>query len=377
MNAKYKVCHVISGYFRNDARVFYRQCLSLKNHGFDVCILTNDGNPSEILEGIEIYSCTNAPVSRWKALLLAPRLFYDRAAEIDADIYQLHSPELLPLGMKLKRHGKTVVYDAHEDMPNHILEKEWLPLWSRKLMSRGFALYMGQVFRKMDEIISPHTHVVESLKEKFGKGLLIANFPLVKKQHNFSEEEYGSRKSIFCYSGTVYTYSNQVTIADSLSEVNGALYHVAGYIDEDQRNLLLRSVAGHRITCFDRLNQTDLAKFYRDSIAGIVIYDYKLNLGNRLGSYGTNKVFEYMEAGLPIICTDYDLWKDIVDRYQCGICVKPGDREGLAQAMRVILSDKKAAYLMGRNGRRAVEEEFNWRSEELKYCALFTGLMQA
>ncbi|RPI66165.1 MAG: glycosyltransferase, partial [Geobacteraceae bacterium] len=341
MTDRVKVCHVISGYHRTDARIFYRQCQSLRKHGFEVCILTNDGHSNEVIEGIPIVSCTKTPVSRWQQLLMASRLFYDQALAIDADVYQLHSPELLPLGVKLKRRGKTIVYDAHEDMPNHILEKEWLPHWSRQLVSRAFALYMNRALRAFDQIISPHSHVVRSLQERLGKGILVANFPLIKERQEWSEDEYLARKNLFCYSGTVYSYSNQATTAAALSELEDAYYQIAGYIDDEQREMLRKSAAGSRISCLDRLSQVELAKFYNRSIAGIVVYDYKLNLGNRLGSYGTNKIFEYMEAGLPIICTDYDLWKDIVDRYKCGICVKPGDIAGLRQAMCTIMEDKK------------------------------------
>ena len=152
---------------------------------------------------------------------------------------------------------------------------------------------------------------------------------------------------------------------------------MARNIDDEQREMLRSSAAGSRINCLDRLSQVELAKFYDRSIAGIVVYDYKLNLGYRLGSYGTNKIFEYMEAGLPIICTDYDLWKDIVDRYECGICVKPGDIPGLRRAMSTIMEDRKAAFQMGINGRRAVEKEFNWNSEEAKYCKMFSDILNA
>ena len=122
-----QICHVISGYYRTDARVFQRQCKSLKNNGFEVSVLTNDGEPKEIIDGIPIYSCKKFYNSRIKILLFSTKQFYEKAIIIDADIYQLHSPELLPLGKKLKRLGKKVVYDAHEHMPMHILEKDWIP----------------------------------------------------------------------------------------------------------------------------------------------------------------------------------------------------------------------------------------------------------
>lgn len=367
------VCHVISGYFRNDARVFLRQCKSLHRHGFDVSILTNDGDLDEMLEGIRIVSC-GEPWSRAKTLLRAKRQFLCKALEIDADIYQLHSPELLPLGLALKKAGKRVVYDAHEDMPRHILEKEWLPAVTRNAISIAFEKYMLHALRSYDGIISPHSHVIADFQKSLGKGILIPNFPLVGSNWRFTSEDYAAREKVICYSGTVYAYSNQEETVEALSRLGPVQYRIAGYIDPDHAARLKAMTGGDKVAVLGRLSRPDLHQFYRDARAGAVIYDYKLNLGDRLGSYGTNKVFEYMEAGLPFICTDYILWKDIVDRYDCGICVSPGKPEEIAAAIDYLLEDGERAYHMGQNGRRAVLEEFNWASEEKKYIELFEQL---
>lgn len=367
------VCHVISGYFRNDARVFLRQCKSLDRHGFDVSILTNDGQPDEVLDGVRVVDC-GKPWPRWKALLFAKRQFLPKALELDADTYQLHSPELLPLGLALLRAGKRVVYDAHEDMPRHILEKEWLPLFSRKLISVAFERYMYWALRQYDEIVSPHSHVVSEFQLRLGKGVLIANFPIVADNWEFSRDDFVGRENILCYSGTVYSYSNQEEIVDALGAFENLEYRIAGHIDEAHGERLKARPNGGQLKFLGRLSRPDLHEFYRSALIGVVIYDYKLNLGDRLGSYGTNKVFEYMEAGLPFICTDYVLWKDIVDRYDCGICVAPGRSDEIAAAIERLLQDKDMAFRMGQNGRRAVLEEFNWSSEEKKYVELFRSL---
>ena len=137
---------------------------------------------------------------------------------IDADVYQLHSPELLPLGKKLKRLGKKVVYDAHEHMPMHILEKDWIPKPFRFLLSKCVKLYMEYILPKFDFTITPHSHVLADLKTTVKNIELIANFPLVKKSTNFSFEEYTNRNNRICYTGTVYPYSNQQLLAYALTK---------------------------------------------------------------------------------------------------------------------------------------------------------------
>lgn len=367
------VCHIISGYFRNDARVFLRQCKSLDAAGFDVIILTNDGEPDELLDGVRVVNCGKR-WPRWRSLLFANRQFQAKALEIDADSYQLHSPELLPLGLTLHRAGKKVIYDAHEDMPEHLKEKEWLPRAVRKPISFAFDRYMTAALRRYDEVVSPHSHVVAKLKKATGKGILIANFPLVADNWDFGVADYAARKPSLVYSGTVYSYSNQEETLEALARFGDVEYRIAGYIDDAHAKTLEAMPAGGRLKLLGRLSRPALRDFYASARVGMVIYDYKLNLGGRLGSYGTNKIFEYMEAGLPFICTDYTLWKDIVDRYDCGVCVAPGRPDQIAAAIEYLLGDPARAYRMGQNGRYAVLKEFNWTSEEKKYLELFRAL---
>ena len=369
-----KVCHVISGYHRNDARVFLRQCLSLKRAGFDVSILTNDGEPDEVVEGISIISCRQHYRERWKVLLAAKRQFMPEVPRVDADVYQLHSPELLPLAQPLKRLGKAVVYDAHEDLPRHLLEKEWLPPVMRRPLGFGAEHYLRHTLKQIDDVVSPHSHVVDHLQRTVGKGTLVANFPLVEDLPDLTEAEFAARPATICYTGTVYAYSNQEATLDALSQLPAVRYRVAGYIGEAHRQALMARPGAVQAEYMGRIGRAELRALYTSCIAGLAIYDYKLNLGYKLGSYGTNKVFEYMEAGLPLICTDYTLWRDIVERYECGVCVSPGSVSQIRDAIEYIENDRSRAFRMGQNGRRAVLEEFNWSSEERKYLAVFERL---
>lgn len=369
-----RICHVISGYYRNDARVFLRQCLSLKRAGHDVSILTNDGEPDEELEGVLIVSCRIHWAERWKVLLAAKRQFMPEVLRLDADVYQLHSPELLPLAGALRRLGKAVVYDAHEDLPRHILEKEWVPSVLRRPLAFAVEHYFRHALRKVDDVVSPVSHVVDHLQQTVGKGTLVANFPIIRELRPVTEAEFAARPAAICYSGTVYAHSNQEAIQDALAQLPHVRYRVAGYIGDAHRLELQRRPGASQVEYLGRVGRAELRAFYASCIAGLVIMDYKLNLGYKRGSYGVNKFFEYMEAGLPVICTDFSLWRDIVERYDCGVCVRPGSVEEIRAAIEFVARDRARAFKMGQNGRRAVLEEFNWASEERKYLGVFERL---
>ena len=369
-----KVCHVISGYFRTDARVFQRQCKSLLNNKINVSILTNDGEPDEVIDGIFIHTCSRYFSNRLLVLLFAKYQFYSKAVALDFDIFQLHSPELIPLGLALRKKGKIVIYDAHEDLPRHIIEKEWLqwmPIFLRKTLSFFVEIYINWALRKFDAVITPHHHVQENFIKSNIETTLITNFPLIRNLEDFSYEDYSLRGNKICYTGTVYSYSNQEEILEAISTLEDVEYKIAGYIDPLHLSSMSSIQGFSKMNFLGRIPWEDLGDFYKTTSVGIVVYDYKLNLGNRLGSFGSNKLFEYMEAGLPIICTDYKLWKGVVEKYECGICVSPRNTDELRQAIKYLIENKEIAYQYGKNGQRAIKDQLNWSSEEKKYLKIF------
>ncbi|MBD3768073.1 MAG: glycosyltransferase, partial [Gammaproteobacteria bacterium] len=87
-----------------------------------------------------------------------------------------------------------------------------------------------------------------------------------------------------------------------------------------------------------------------------------------------NKMFEYMSAGLPIITSIFPLWREIVEGNQCGLCVDPLDPQAIGEAIQYLIDNPVEAEQMGKNGRQAVEQKYNWTIEEQKLLDLYAGL---
>ena len=101
-----KVCHVTSAHSRYDVRIFHKECKSLAKNGFDVTLLVNDSLEDELIDGVSIKSTNFNPRNRFERMIKSQKHIKRKAIEIDAHIYHLHDPELLPLGNKLKRLGR-------------------------------------------------------------------------------------------------------------------------------------------------------------------------------------------------------------------------------------------------------------------------------
>jgi glycosyltransferase involved in cell wall biosynthesis len=92
-----------------------------------------------------------------------------------------------------------------------------------------------------------------------------------------------------------------------------------------------------------------------------------------LSAYPT-KLFEYMAAGLPVVCSDFPKLRPFVLGPRCGLLVDPLDPRAIAGAIRWLLEHPEEARAMGRRGREAVLDRFNWSPEGERLVAFYSNL---
>ena len=119
-----------------------------------------------------------------------------------------------------------------------------------------------------------------------------------------------------------------------------------------------------------KINRQEVNELYGSARAGMVIYQPADN------HYDAQpiKMFEFMAAGLPVVASNFPLWKEIVEGNACGICVNPQDADEVRTACMNLLNDPKKAQEMGLRGREAVETKYSWMSEEKKLVDLYNTM---
>ena len=114
----------------------------------------------------------------------------------------------------------------------------------------------------------------------------------------------------------------------------------------------------------DRMGVRDILS---RSVAGLVTFH---PMPNHVDAQ-PNKMFEYMSAGIPVIASDFPLWREIIGGNGCGLLVDPLNPAAIAQAIDYLVTHPIEAQRMGANGRKAVNERYNWAIEEKKLLAFY------
>ena len=82
-----------------------------------------------------------------------------------------------------------------------------------------------------------------------------------------------------------------------------------------------------------------------------------------------------MSAGLPIITSNFPLWREIVEGNNCGVCVDPLNPKEIADAIQFIVDNPLKAKEMGENGKNAIYDHYNWSNESKKLFELYDKLI--
>lgn len=351
---RFRVCHVSSVHARTDTRVVVRECGSLERSGHEVTLVIEGDNENK--NGIRIIGAGIQPSSRIKRMIFFAPKVYKIAREIDADIFHFHDPEMIPYALKIKKLGKRIVYDIHENNSAAIMDKKWIPVVIRKPISVFFEQYELKKIKLFDGVIVV-TKGLEKKYKKYAQNIEIVNNYPDLSDIVFHEKPFKERDRIIGYAGNMSPLYGEEIIYEAMKGVDGNLVLAGGYATKETEN----------ITVLGRINRTEVNDLYGRSRLGIVLYQ---PAGNNSEAQPA-KLFEYMAAGLPVVASDFPLWKEIVEQNKCGICVNPQDPEKVREAIVYLLDHPEEAQLMGRQGYHLVKEKMNWNNEFLKIEKLY------
>lgn len=364
-----RIAHLTSVHSRFDIRIYFKQCSSLANNGFKVSLVVADGKGDAVEGNIDIFD-VGVSKGRLNRIFGATARVLNKAIEIDADIYHFHDPELIPVGLKLKRRGKIVIFDAHEDLPKQLLGKPYLNPVLLRILSWTFSVYERYVCPKFDVVVTATPFIRDKFLSIGCKAVDINNFPMIGELD--ASVAWGDKRPEVCYVGGISSIRGVRELVAACSYLKAdAHLNLVGGVSEGGLDAEMRATTGwDRVNAIGVLGRDGVRDILGRSMAGLVTF---YPLPNHVDAQ-PNKMFEYMSSGLPVIASNFPLWKKIIEGNKCGLCVDPLDPAAIAKAIDYIVSHPDEARAMGENGKRAVYEKYNWGVESEKLISLYRSL---
>jgi glycosyltransferase involved in cell wall biosynthesis len=363
--APQKIRHLTSVHSIGDPRIFHKQCKSLAALGYDVGLVACHDR-TEVIDGVRIVALAR-PDGRLDRMTRVARDMYRAAVRERADVYHLHDPELLWVGALLKLRGFHVIYDVHEDVPKQVMSKHWIPRWARPLVAKVVMLVERVAAHIVDGIVA----ATPSIARKFppAKTAVVQNFPEASFRRLDGAGSRAEPTGAFVYTGGLMEVQGVREMAQAFALLpDGMTGTVAGTFHPALLENEIAELPGwRRVRFLGQVPRAAIVDAIDDARAGLVLNHPTLNY---VDAYST-KMFEYMARGLPVVCSNFPLWAEIVGGAECGIVVDPRSPAAIADAIRTLNEDPALARRLGENGKRAIAERYNWEAELRKLEALY------
>ena len=361
----FDVVMLTSAHPATDDRIFYREAKTLVEAGQSVCIVGRHPS-SEILEGIHIRAL-GAPASRLKRLLLGVAIL-DIACELNARLYIIHDPELIAIAFVLRLLGKKVVYDAHENLPAQIRQKDWIPRPLRWVLVPTASALEWVASRLLSGVIA----AVPAIQVRFrsSRTELIRNFPTRSALATLADgPPISTRANVVIYTGGLSRIRGIRELVEAFRGLDGAQLWLVGSFDDAAFQTEIMSSLPHNVLWLGWRPHPEVLKLYRMAKLGAVVL---YSTPNHRCAVPV-KLFEYLGAGLPAIISDFPEYKEFVQG--CGIEVDPLNVTAIRSAISALLADNAMLTEMSARARQRVVASFSWENEGTRLVEFCTKIM--
>lgn len=369
---KLRVVHVTSVHPATDTRILYKECKSLLEAGYDVHLVApGDRLDEEVINGIPVHRVAIG-ISRLDRILVGSFRAMKAAVALAPDIMHLHDPELIPHAWWAQLRGISVVFDMHEDLPRALTHKSWIPRRIRAITG-GIALcYEYFALRQLPVVLAEDSY--SQRRPWLKRFTIVRNMPVAAIFQGLPTGSLAPMR--LAYIGHVSPERGCMTALEVLAELDrrgfAVEYDCVGKVPP-----ALEREMGE----FIEVNGLKNVRFHGylpahhgyQAIAGCSIGLALLHpVPNYIDSYPT-KIFEYMAMGIPVIASDFPLYRKVLEDTGAGIPVDPRNIGKIADTIVRVLSDQTQWSEFAARGRGAVAKRYSWEAE----CANLTNFYKS
>jgi glycosyltransferase involved in cell wall biosynthesis len=371
--AQRKIAHLTLAHQPFDVRIFEKECRTLAEAGCDVHLAV-PGAPGGRHHGVTLHDIPRADGgnawSRWRKRH-ANTLEVARA--INADLYHVHDPELLPVALALKRGAACVVYDAHEDAPG----EAWSMNRGRPLRRAGLPVLWWTLLqlarRRLDTFIAATPHIASNFPRD--RTVEVRNYPRVEMFPEVLPSPSGLRRDLV-FAGLVSEQRGAMKMLDVVSHLSPDLQlrlRLYGTIESGALTARMQNHAGWASVDYaGHRPWLEVLAGYRTALAGFLLYE---KTPEQLWCMPV-KLFEFLLSGLPVIASDIPFWRELLEGNPNVYFVNASDTQGAAAAIEWLHANPDEAALRAHAGMRHARAQFDWKPEGERLVGIYDRLLR-
>ena len=370
---KVDIVHLTSAHSILDTRIFVKEARALEEAGFIVAVVgPGDATVKRQIDGIQLYSITR-PSNRLQRFTSFSLKLYQTVLKIHPKVVHIHDPDLLNMGLFLRRHGIKVVYDVHEDFPQALLSRTWRgPMPIRHIVAWLVRIYENLSAKWLDGLVLADAQISDHIKSN--STVIVRNYLEVGEWSTDVLENNRRAQTLRAI------YVGDISEARGLSRMCDAIYtarqmgleitlDLIGPISNSIRETVGRHPAAPYILLHGWGSRAEVAKMMRESDIAFCLLQPTPAYVDALPV----KVLEYIISGLPIVATDLPrLRKEIAlaGAFQFVGCNAAS--EDIVGAIRkaVSINANERSRLQ-----KSVIKNYNWSNEAMKLISFYETLL--
>lgn len=364
-----KICHLTSGHFPFDDRIFHKEAKTLVKAGYNAVVIAQHSK-DEVVDGVRIVHLPESK-NRFECMTKVVWKLFRLALKEKADIYHFHDPLLIPVGIVLKLLGKKVVYDVHEDYSKQILYKEWV---GKGYVRKVVAFITNMIEQAGVFLFNGIAAATPDIAKKFNptKTILLRNLPVLGLINDANRLEIQKERPIIIYAGGLSGTRGIKKIVQAMVLVadRGELWLLGKWESEGFKKEC-EGLKGWNHT--EYLGFVPLGEVYKY----IKVADVGISVLYPIKNYITSlpiKAFEYMACSLPIVMSNFPYWQDIFG--ECALFADPYNPKDIADKILYLLDNPDKARQLGERGKQLTKEKYNWETESKKLLELYEKLLK-
>jgi len=260
---------------------------------------------------------------------------------------------------------KPLVYDSHEyftEVPELIgrkcVHKIWLIIEKKIIPHLKYAYTVCQSLS--DEYYNKykvHFQVVRNIPMKFSQS------------SNSQKNPFPQDKKIIIYQGALNVGRGIELVIKATKYFDNVVFAIIGNgdISEQLKELVLKEGVNEKVIFIDKIPLEELTSYTVCAHLGISLEE---NMGLNYYYSLPNKIFDYIQAGVPILASDFPEIKKIIETYNVGICTSERSPEKLAVIIKNMLFDE-SARIQWKNNLQNTAGKLCWENEEKVLKSIF------